>query len=248
MFNFFKKTPQVEAKMPFKTDIHCHIVPGVDDGSPDVDTSVELVERLMSMGIERIFASPHVTEDTFENTPEKLDAALMSLNNALHERNIDIRVSRSAEYRIDDFFKSQLEGGIATPLPNNFILIENSFIQEPWGLEQFIFDLKVKGYKPILAHPERYTYYAEKPRRSRYDKLFSLGVLFQVNMLSLAGRYGKTERDAALYLLEKGYISFLGTDMHNHSHADCIEAYLSSKQYAKVADALRRTAKNDIWI
>lgn len=248
MFNFFKKKPIVPAVMPFKTDIHCHIVPGVDDGSPDVDTSVALVERLMSMGIERIFASPHVTEDTFENTPEILDDALRSLNDALHEREVGMQVMRSAEYRIDEFFNSQLEAGNVTPLPNNFILVENSFIQEPWGLDNFLFNLKLKGYKPILAHPERYVYYSEKSHRGRYDQLHALGILFQVNMLSFAGRYGKAERDAAMYLLEKGYISFLGTDMHGHSHADTLEAYLSSKEYGKVAEALKKAAKNDIWI
>lgn len=248
MFNFFHKKEKVAAEMPMKTDIHCHIVPGVDDGSPDVETSVELVERLMGMGIKRIIASPHVTQDTFENTPETLDPALASLNAALKEKGIDIAVDRSSEYRIDEFFIEQLNAGNIRPYPGGFILVENSFMQEPWNLEQLLFDLKVKGFKPILAHPERYMYYSDKRNRSRYETLHNQGTFFQINMLSLADAYHGPEREVALWLLEKGYVDFIGTDLHNHHHADCLEAYLSSRHYGKIAAKLRETAKNDVWI
>lgn len=119
--------------MCFTTDIHCHIVPGVDDGSPDVGTSVELVERMKGWGINRIIASPHVTQEAFENTPETIAPALAALKSGLDAKGVDVELSHSAEYRIDEFFMAQLEAGNVVALPGNYLLVENSFLQEPWG-------------------------------------------------------------------------------------------------------------------
>lgn len=242
LFSFLKKSEPL--RLPFKTDIHCHIIPGVDDGSPDVDTSVELVKRMNSWGIERIIATPHITEATFENTPEILDPALEELQEALKARSIDVAVSRASENRIDDFFREQLAAGQITPYPNNYILVENSFIQEPWDLDQFLFDLKIKGYRPILAHPERFHYYFDE-HPERYDALHRAGNLFQVNVLSLAGGYSKQEKRVAEKLIEKGYVDFLGTDLHNSRHADIIDAYLTTKDARRHFAALEGRIFND---
>lgn len=242
LFSFLKKSEPL--RLPFKTDIHCHIIPGVDDGSPDVDTSVELVKRMNSWGIERIIATPHITEATFENTPEILDPALEELQEALKARGVDVAVSRASENRIDDFFREQLAAGQITPYPNNYILVENSFIQEPWDLDQFLFDLKIKGYRPILAHPERFHYYFDE-HPERYDALHRAGNLFQVNVLSLAGGYSRQEKRVAEKLIEKGYVDFLGTDLHNSRHADIIDAYLTTKDASRHFAALEGRIFND---
>lgn len=242
LFSFLKKSEPL--RLPFKTDIHCHIIPGVDDGSPDVDTSVELVKRMNSWGIERIIATPHITEATFENTPEILDPALEELQEALKARGVDVAVSRASENRIDDFFREQLAAGQITPYPNNYILVENSFIQEPWDLDQFLFDLKIKGYRPILAHPERFHYYFDE-HPERYNALHRAGNLFQVNVLSLAGGYSKQEKRVAEKLIEKGYVDFLGTDLHNSRHADIIDAYLTTKDARRHFAALEGRIFND---
>ena len=113
LFNIFSKKEPIQ--LPFATDIHCHILPGVDDGSPDVETSVSLVERMQTWGIRRIIASPHVTEATFENTPDILDPALDELQTELARRGNDIPVSRSSENRIDDFFREMLSKGMIVP-------------------------------------------------------------------------------------------------------------------------------------
>lgn len=236
MFSIFKKKIE-KAKLCFSTDIHCHVIPGIDDGSPDVKTSVELVERMKEWGISRIIASPHVTQDSFENTPDVIVPAFVALKTELERRDIDLELSHSAEYRLDEFFLSQLECENIVPLPGNYLLVENSFLQEPWNIDQLLFDLKVKGYKPILAHPERYFYYYGN-KRARYDELHNVGTLFQVNLLSLAGYYGKDEKIIAEYLIEKGYVDFIGTDLHRHAHADAIDAYLASKDYRKIAPKL----------
>ncbi len=242
IFNIFGKKEPVS--LPFTTDIHCHIVPGVDDGSPDAETSADLVARMMGWGIKRIIATPHVTEASFENTPDILDPALHELNDELSRRGMDIQVTRASENRIDDFFRELLAKGLITPMPNNYLLVENSFIQEPWQLDQFLFDLKIQGYKPILAHPERYFYYYGK-NSHRYADLHRAGNLFQVNVLSLAGNYGKEEKKVAESLIEMGCVDFLGTDLHNSRHADVIDHYLTTSDARKHFKALEGRLMND---
>lgn len=228
VFDFLFKRKKVE--LPFQTDIHCHIIPGVDDGSPDLETSAMLLERMNEMGYRRIFASPHVTQDTFENTPETLAEPTEKLHAEISRRGIDIELHRHAEYRIDDFFLRQHNEQKLTPMPGDYILVENSFSQEPYNMDQVIFDLKMEGLNPILAHPERYMYYAKgNPRR--YRDLFDSGLMFQINLLSLAGRYGRTIRSMALELLEKGMVDFIGTDIHRESHVKLIEEYINSRNF-----------------
>lgn len=244
MFNFFNK-PKEPVKLWFSTDIHCHVVPGVDDGSPDVDTSVELIENLHRFGINRIIASPHVTQATFENTSETLAAPMASLRKALSDKGVDVELSNSAEYRIDEFFEEQIAKGCLMPLPDNYLLIENSFIQEPWNLQQLVFDLQVKGYKLILAHPERYLYY--HANTSRYEELKQFGLNFQINLLSLAGYYGKGEKKMAEHLIEAGMVDFIGTDTHGMRHIESFNAYLTSKDAQRHARQLEPLIKNHIF-
>lgn len=242
MFNFFSK-PKTPAPLCFNTDIHCHILPGVDDGSRDVETSAELVERMQGWGIERILASPHVTQDTFENTRETLTPALESLRAELARRGNNIEVLHSAEYRIDELLMRHIEAGDLMPYPNDYLLIENSFMQEPWNLDQLIFDLQVRGFRPILAHPERYSYYYT--HKNRYEEIRNLGAGLQINLLSLAGAYGKAERAVAEYLIKNELVDFIGTDLHRRSHADAIDAYLLTKQAHKDMEALEPLVKNN---
>ncbi len=232
MFGLFKKKHPEASGLCISTDIHCHVIPGIDDGSPDVGTSMELIERMQGWGIKRIIASPHVTQDSFENTPETIAPAFCALKKEMEARGCAVELSHSAEYRMDEFFMARLQEGDIVPMPNGYLLVENSFIQEPWNLDRLLFDLKVKGYKPVLAHPERYFYYYGN-KRVRYDEIHDTGTYFQINLLSLAGYYGKDEKSVAEYLIEKGYVDFIGTDLHHHRHADAIDAYLMSKDYRR---------------
>lgn len=245
MFNIFKrsKTPTEPQPLFFSTDIHCHILPGIDDGSPDAATSVSLISRMQSWGLGRIIASPHVTDITFPNTPESAGAARETLKKALGEAGIDIALENSAEYRIDDLFARELEAERLMTLPNNYILIENPFVREPGNLDSLIFDLQVRGLRPILAHPERYSYYYNSP--ARYEALHNAGTMFQINLLSLAGAYGKSERKIAEMLIERNLVDFVGTDLHNAAHADAIDRYLASSDYIKDRERLKGRILND---
>lgn len=230
VFDFFFKPKKVS--LPFETDMHCHLVPGVDDGSPDVETSILLLEQMVDMGFKRIFISPHVTQDTFENTSETLDGPMAQLQAEAQRRGLPVELYRHAEYRIDDFFLQQKKNDKLTVLPNNYILVENPFSQEPYELDNMLFDIKMSGLTPIMAHPERYKYYSII-NPDRYSQLHDFGILFQINMLSLAGRYGRHERNTALELLENGMVEFIGTDIHSQSHTKLLKEYLSSRAFRR---------------
>lgn len=237
MFNFFSKS-KTPLKLWFSTDIHCHVIPGVDDGSPDAETSVQLVERMADLGLTRIIATPHITDITFPNSAETLNPAQAELDEAMRQHGLtDVTVTHAAENRIDDLFNSNLKAGTVITYPNNWLLIENSYVQEPWELESLVFDLQVRGYKPILAHPERYLYYHRTPQR--YEVLHRT-LPFQVNLLSLAGYYGRDERRMAENLLERGMVDFIGTDTHGMRHLDCLREYLTTRDARRHAAALAR--------
>lgn len=244
MFNIFGKKDK-DKKLYFHTDIHSHVIPGIDDGSSDPAHSVELIQRMKSWGLDHLIATPHVTQDTFENTPDTIAEALALLRSELDEKGVDIKLENAAEYRLDEFSLAQIQNGKPMLYPNKYILVENSFMQEPWNLTKIIFDLNIAGYRPIWAHPERYTYYYDKSKKGRYGEVRHAGILFQVNLLSLAGYYGKEQQKIAEELIEKGYVDFLGTDLHNNRHADAIEAYIGSRDYRRHKKALESRIKND---
>lgn len=246
IFSFFSRNSE-PIQLPFHTDVHCHVLPGVDDGSPDVETSCRLITDMHRWGINNIIATPHITADTFENTPDTLDPALDDLRQQLSARNIPVNITRSSENRIDDFFIDQLQSGNIRPFPGNYILVENPWLQEPWQLDNILFDLKVKGYKVILAHPERYPYYS-RDNRQRYKDLHRTGNLFQINLLSLAGHYGKTEKSTAEYLIENDLVDLIGTDLHNPAHVESIDRYLHSNDARKTLPRIAPRILNDrIW-
>lgn len=232
VLNLFKPKPaEADGKIFFGTDIHCHVLPGVDDGAQTIEKAIELVDWLAEHGVSRIIASPHVAEDKFPNTQERLDQALGELNDALKASGRDIEVERSAEFRIDDFSLTQIGTGAVRSIPGNYLLVENSFIQEPFNLDNTLFQLKVDGYKLILAHPERYMYY--HTNRRRYGELHTNGTYFQINLLSLAGHYGKEVKRMAEWLIEKNLVDFIGTDIHRTEHLQALDRYLTSRDYAR---------------
>lgn len=240
MFDIFRRKRERQPLF-FHTDVHCHVIPGIDDGSPDADTSVALLERMGQWGLTHIVASPHVTYETFENNRQTIGAALDRLRQRAGGHDLP-RVEHWAEYRIDDRLMQHLADNIQMT-HNGYILIENSFMQEPWNLDRLVFDLQVKGLRPVLAHPERYSYYYN--RRDRYRALHDAGLLFQCNLLSLAGAYGGKEKSIAEYLISQGLVDFLGSDLHRSRHADAIDAYLASKDYEKHRAALEGRLLND---
>ena len=244
LFNIFKRKEKAEPqKLFYSTDIHSHILPGIDDGAPNSNISISLLEAMKRWGIDMVIATPHIAEENFENTPQSIASAYEKLNTRMVEENFEMNIKFSAEYRIDDRFRKMVEENNLLVLPNNYLLIENSFVQPPIDLKNIIYELQLKDIKPILAHPERYGYYQRK--KEVYESLFDAGCEFQINLLSLAGYYGDRERETALWLANKGYVSFVGTDLHHFGHIDAINRFLRSKEYTSIAERLASVIKNN---
>ncbi len=245
MFNIFKKNKQ-DATLFYSTDVHCHILPGVDHGAQTVEDSLAMLRAQKDMGISRVVLTSHVTAETFENTPETLKSAFELLKQAVSEAEdlCHMQLFLSAEYRIDEFWDKQYKLGNQIAMPGNYILMENSFHQELLELDNLLFDLRVKGYRPILAHPERYGYYAQ--RHQRLEQLHNMGIKFQVNLLSLAGYFGQHCRETALWMAKNGMVDMLGSDMHGMDHAKVIKAYINSKEWRKLVPIVQLQIINDL--
>lgn len=245
MFNIFHRKKE-NSQLFYSTDVHCHILPGVDHGSQNVEQSIEMLRAERDMGITRVILTSHVTAETFENTPDTLRPAFEILKQAVAETEdiSHMKLYLSAEYRMDEFWDKQYTLGNQIAMPGNYILMENSFHQELLGLDELLFDLKVKGYKPILAHPERYIYYAQ--RKQRLEQLHNTGTKFQVNLLSLAGYFGQHCRETALWLVKHGMVDMLGSDMHGMEHVKVIQDYINSKEWRKLVPQIQGHIINDL--
>ena len=230
-----KKTPE---QLFYHTDFHAHVLPGIDDGSPDAATSVELLRYMQSWGVQRLFATPHVVEGRFENTSATIEVAYRQLQQEMLRQGVEMEIHCSAEYRMDDNFRRIVEAGCSEflPLPENYLLVENAFSQPALDLDNLLFDLMLKGFQPVLAHPERYHYYHSK--KETYRHLHNDGCLFQVNLLSLAGYYGKAPKEIALWLYKNDMVDFLGSDLHSREQAEAITEWLCTKEYRQLADKL----------
>lgn len=244
MFGKLFKRSKEQVKLFYNTDVHCHILPGVDHGSQSMEQSLEMLRAEAEMGINRVILTSHVTAITFENTRETLTDAFMKLKDAVTDEGMDMELFLSAEYRMDEYFDKEYAADHLIPMPGNHILLENSFQQELMNLDDLLFDMQVKGYRTILAHPERYTYYSR--RRKRYEQLHNAGAKFQVNILSFTGYFGEEARDSALWFAHNGMIDYLGSDMHNVKHAHIIMDYINSKEWKKLSPEIESTVKNDL--
>ena len=231
MLSIFKKKVPVVADIRWLgVDIHSHLLPGIDDGSKNLEESLAYITRLHGLGFSKLICTPHIFTELYPNTPETISAALNLVQHSLKAAKIDIEVSAAAEYMIDETF--EINDNLMC-LPGKRILIEMSYLYESPDIEKIIFDLQIKGYVVILAHPERYNFYHRV--QERYKRLKDMGCLFQLNLLSVAGYYGKEVEKAARYLLKNKLYDFAGTDLHHENHLRTLEKIvLSGRLYEEI--------------
>lgn len=214
------------------TDMHSHLLPGLDDGVKTLEEAEAVVQVFKQLGYRKLITTPHVMQDHYRNTPETILAGLDQLRKHLSERNIEIEVGAAAEYYLDEYFIRSLESG--SPLltfGDNYLLFETNFISEPLTLNEFIFAATTRGYRPVLAHPERYLYLQDN--MARIEDLANRGVLFQVNLGSLAGFYSRGIQTMAGRLVDMGLVHFLGSDCHHLQHAEAIAKASKSRYFEK---------------
>lgn len=209
-------------------DIHSHLLPGIDDGAKDLDDSISLIEKMRSYGIKQFRTTPHVLEEVWENSSATIKEKEALLKAELIARNLDdVQIHASAEYMMDDNFSKLLENDDILTLKGKHVLVEMSFFNAPYNLDEILFKLQLKGYVPVLAHPERYSYYHKD--FSQYEKLINAGCLFQLNILSLTEQYGASVTKVAHKLLKKGMYTFVGSDTHHKRHLKLMETLANQK-------------------
>ncbi len=202
-------------------DMHSHLIPGIDDGSPDLSTSLELLRRFEKLGYKKVITTPHVMSDYYRNSSETILRGRDRVREAMIKEKIDIELEATAEYYLDEHFDALIEADDILTFGKKYVLFELAFMAEPDMLKSVLFKLQMKGYQPILAHPERYGYWHKE-----LDKLHDLvdrDVLLQVNINSLTGTYSPEVQKTAEYLIDNNMVHFVGTDCHHHGHIDVLK-------------------------
>ena len=219
------------------TDWHSHILPGVDDGVEDMPTSLAILSEYEKMGIKEVWLTPHIMEDV-PNTTSQLRNRHEELLQAYHG---PIVLRLASENMIDSLFYDRLADNDLLPIGHrhNMLLVETSTFNAPIDFEETLKEIMNKGYYPLLAHPERYTYLHTS---GDYQKLKEIGVLFQLNLLSLTGFYGKTAMEKSHKMLKGGMYDAFGSDLHRQEQL----LYLNRLSLTKGSSQLLQPAQTTL--
>jgi len=214
------------------TDIHSHLIPGIDDGAKTMQDSIEMIEEFVALGYTKLITTPHIMSHRFPNTSTVLTEGLKALQEELVTRNINIEIEVASEYYLDDTVMELIEKRDILTFGDNYMLFEMSYVQPLHHLEEMIFEMKVAGYNPVLAHPERYIYMHDD--FDKYRRLKENGVLFQINIPSLGGFYSKPIQKIAKKLADEGMIDLIGSDCHKIVQLHALKTVRANKTYAKL--------------
>ncbi|MEA2072542.1 MAG: CpsB/CapC family capsule biosynthesis tyrosine phosphatase [Campylobacterota bacterium] len=216
----------------YSVDLHSHLIPGIDDGSKSMNESIELILGLKALGFTKLITTPHIMRHRYANTSEIILSRLDDVREELKRQEIDIELEAASEYYLDEHLLELINKRDILTFGENYLLFEMSYTLKPLNLESVIYEMKVAGYQPVLAHPERYFFMHED--FSIYKRLKEQGLLFQVNLNSFGGYYSKPVQKVAHALMEKGWIDFLGSDTHKSSHLEHFRKNLNSKILKKI--------------
>lgn len=237
MFKLFSKSSSsIPDYSRLAVDMHSHLLPGIDDGSPNLDTSLELIRRMMKLGFKKFITTPHIMWEMYKNTPEIVNRKLDLLREEVLKAGINVEINAAAEYFLDE----HVENLMATKQKlltvfDNMVLVEFSLANQPFNIKEVLFELSMQGYQPIIAHPERYIYFEQA--KDFYDELKEAGYYFQLNINSLSGYYGKSAEKLAQYLIKKDYYNFLGSDLHHFRHLEALSNPIITNQLQKLLDS-----------
>lgn len=238
MLFFTKKKSLLRDLIPENhIDIHSHLMPGIDDGAQTIEDTLQLVQSLKSFGFSNFITTPHTFSGFWDNTKESIQLKEAETKKLLLENQINNPFRAASEYMMDDSFVSLFQNEALLTLKDNLVLVEMSYINAPIQLYDILFDLQVAGYKPLLAHPERYLFYHNN--FSEYLKLKNAGCQFQLNLLSVVGYYGKEVAETAQKLLSKGLIDFVGSDVHHEKHIQAFDRKITFKDTKALQDAIQ---------
>ena len=211
-------------------DQHSHILYGLDDGVKTQEDSLAILRFLEEQGVSEVWFTPHVMEDV-PNTTEGIRARFAELKGVYHG---GLRFHLAAEYMIDTLFEERLAARDLLTHGNDTVLVETSAVAPPINLWEVLETMRKAGYRPLIAHPERYRYM----EKADYKRLHDMGCFLQMNLPSIVGFYGESARERALDLLDKGWYSMVGSDCHRYR---AIQAQYAARELKK--DTLRKLAR-----
>lgn len=217
-------------------DIHSHLIPGIDDGSKNLENTSELIDGLKSLGFNQFITTPHIIQNVWNNNREIIQLGEMAVIQSLSSNNKKIPFKAAAEYMLDTSFAELLQKEKLLTLKDNYVLVEMSYLNPPIQLVDLIYETQLAGYIPVLAHPERYLFYHNNT--NEYEKLKKAGCLFQMNLLSSVGYYGEGVAKTADHLLKKGMIDFVGSDVHHQKHIASFNGTIILKEMAPLKEAI----------
>lgn len=235
MFSIFSHNHYLADLLDGFRDIHCHLLPAVDDGCPDEEHSQQLLDRLSSLGLEALYMTPHLISGAYDDlSPADLKQRFAQFN---YNGNIDVRLA--AEYFVDERFLAKLNEAPLT-MNDKHILVEFSLNGYSINSFDMLFEANMSGFRIILAHPERYAFM----RSDESDKILNLVRQYdlQLNLLSIGGFYGNKCRKLAMRMLEEKLYTFVATDTHSLAYVDALTQY---KVSGKTFDALATLAQNN---
>lgn len=234
MFGLFKKkyNPQPIFEN-LVADMHSHMLPGVDDGSGNVDTTIACMRVMNSVGFKRMYLTPHFIKTRYPNEENDIVNRFHQLKREVdyHDLGVDL-AGIAGEYRIDSFFEQKIEEGSFLKIAGEYVLVELSLNQQMMSSDRLIESLQTNDNVVVLAHPERYLYM--DPQCRDIESLRNNGVLIQVNILSLDGFYGPESEKRAYRMIENGWVDFLGTDLHGMRYAEALIKASNNKKIEKI--------------
>lgn len=204
-----------------KVDVHSHFIPGIDDGAETMGKSIELIKSMKQLGYQKVITTPHVMSDYYKNSSETIIKGCDQVREALFQEEVDIEIACAAEYYLDAELAPKIKRKDILTFGENYVLFELPFISEPPNLASIIFEMQLAGYKPVLAHPERYTFWHMD--FEKYQSIFDKGVILQLNINSLTGHYSPQVKKIAMKLIELDLIQFIGSDCHHEGHIQLLK-------------------------
>lgn len=244
MFSFFSKKYFIADYLGGLTDMHCHILPGIDDGAKNEAASLEMMNLYIDLGYKGLVATPHIMEGFYGNTSTSITESLKSFKALISREGFEnFETSAAAEYMLDEGFNRLSNKKDLLPIKGNKVLVEMSYLQKPIYVDSQIFDLQQQGFEPILAHPERYSYLHRMPDVLYFKKL---GCALQLNLLSLGNHYGSRALHQAFELLMNGKYDFMGTDAHHSSNLSILKQITIPKRMLIYFEALVTNTKEGL--
>jgi tyrosine-protein phosphatase YwqE len=234
MFSIFRKKPKEEPKVSsgLKVDIHSHFLPGLDDGAENLDETLEMLRAFADWGYSKVITTPHLIHDFYSHDENTIREKCAWVNEQLAANGVALEVEAAAEYFLDDHFMERVNAedkSFITFGKHKFLLFETPVMNEPIYLKEALFKLRMLGFTPVMAHPERYGYLQYK-----FDKIEELvdgGLYMQVNIMSLSGYYNKITQKLAEKLIDKEMVHFLGSDCHKPKHLAVLKDAFKTKHY-----------------